>query len=142
MASSSPLVGRRVVVVDDDAAQASALATLLRFEGIVATHENVAAAALARLLVDPSDAVVIDVKMPGLSGTDLLVKLRAKHPTLPAVLLTGYAEHDPRVGGALDLGNVAYLAKPVELQDLLDALLKLLTKPHLPAISGAIAWSH
>lgn len=139
---SSPLVGRRVVIVDDDPSQASTLATLLRLEGIEATHEDTATAALARLLVEPPDVVVIDVKMPELSGTDLLAKLRAKHPRMPAVLLTGYEEHDPRLGCALDSGRVAYVAKPLVLPELLDALVKLLTETHVPpTASGPVAWS-
>lgn len=121
------LLGRRVVVVDDDLAQASALATLLRLDGIDATHEHVPTRALAKLLADPPDVVVVDLKMPDLMGPDLLAQLRARHPKVPAILLTGYEEVDPRVRAATTASGVAYVAKPVEWNQLMTALIHVLT---------------
>jgi DNA-binding NtrC family response regulator len=122
-ASSARLVARRrVVVVDDDIHQASALAALLRLEGVAATSEHIAATALARMMVEPPDAVVLNVKMPGVSGTELLAALRVRHPHLPVLLMTGYDAQDPRLAAALATCDVSYLAKPVELPRLFELL--------------------
>lgn len=140
MSSDDVLVGCRIVVVDDEPAQASALAALLRLEGAIATYEDVATSALAKLLVDPPDALVVDLKMPQLTGSDLLTRLRARHPGLPAVLLTGYERHDPRVEAMIGLGRVEYLAKPIELPRLVSALVRVLRSVSPPSsISGTCA---
>ena len=71
------LHGSRVLVVDDEEGQAFALALLLREdEGILATSARDSNEALEQVKTSPIDAVVLDVKMPGLSGPDLLAVLR------------------------------------------------------------------
>jgi CheY-like chemotaxis protein len=125
IAIKRPLEGRQIVVVDDDPHQAVALATLLCSEGIVATSECVPAAALARMEADPPDAIVLDVKMPGLSGTELLAGLRAHHPDLPALLLTGYEWYHPQLAVAMASNHVAHFAKPVDLPKLIETLARL-----------------
>jgi CheY-like chemotaxis protein len=115
-------MGRRILVVDDDAQQAAALAALLRLEGVAAISEHIAAAALARSLIEPPDAIVLNVKMPVVSGTQLLAALRARYPDLPVLLLTGYEAHDPRLATALASGSVGYLAKPVDMPRLIEML--------------------
>lgn len=130
--SAGSLVGRRVLIVDDDARQAAALASLLQIEGVAATSEDVAAKALARAMVEPPDAIVLNVKMPGLSGTDLLAALHARHPALPVLFLTGYEADDPRLAAALTSRRVSYLAKPAHLPRLLELLARLLDAPEPP----------
>lgn len=127
MTGAVSVIGRRVLVVDDDAAQAAALATLLRLDGVDATYEHVATRALAKLLADPPDVVVVDLKMPELMGSDLLAQLRARHPNVPAILLTGCEARDPRVVAAMTTSGVAYVAKPVEWPELMAALISVLT---------------
>lgn len=121
------LVGLRIVVVDDEPGQAIALATLLSGEGMHAASESSAQVALARIQADPPDVVILDVKMPGLSGTDLLTALHARHPELPVVLLTGYEASDRRLASALANPRVTYLGKPVEMTELLAALAALVS---------------
>ena len=116
------LARHRVVVVDDDIHQAAALAALLRLEGVAATSEHVAATALARMMIEPPDAIVLNVKMPGVSGTELLAALRVRHPHLPVLLLTGYDAEDPRLATALATRGVSYVAKPVDLPRLFELL--------------------
>ncbi|HEX8111654.1 MAG TPA: response regulator [Kofleriaceae bacterium] len=118
--------------MDDDANQAGALAALLQLDGVAAISEHVAAAALARAMIEPPDAIVLNVKMPGVSGTELLAALRARHPDLPVLLLTGYDMHDPRLAAALASGSVGYLAKPVELPRLVEMLGRLFEQRGIP----------
>lgn len=119
--------------MDDDPHQAAALASLLRLEGIAATSEHVAEAALARSMIEPPDAAVLNVKMPGVSGIELLALLRARHPGLPVVLWTGYDAHDPRLATALASDRVGYLAKPVALPRLIEVLARLFEDRGSPA---------
>lgn len=120
------LVGRRVVVVDDDGAQADALALLLRMEGLEATSEVVPAAALARTISDPPDAIIVNVKMPGLSGTEFLAAVRQHHPSLPALLITGFEPYDPQLAPVLRWDRVSYLGKPVGMVGVLEALARVM----------------
>lgn len=138
---ATALAGRRVLVIDDDASQASALALLLRLEGLAATSEDVPATALARMMVEPPDAVVLNVKMPGLSGPELLAAVRSRHPALPVLLVTGYDVHDPRLAAALASSGVSYLAKPVDLPGLIEQLRRLLDdrEPVVVASAGGRA---
>lgn len=122
----SSLAGRRVVVIDDDGEQADALALLLRMEGLKASSEVVPAAALARTISDPPDAIIVNVKMPGLAGTELLVAVRQHHPDLPALLMTGFEPHDQRLEPVLRWDRVSYLAKPVGMVEVLDALARVM----------------
>lgn len=124
--TAGALAGRRVLVIDDDVTQASALALLLQLEGVAASSEDVATRALARMMIEPPDAIVLNVKMPGLSGPQLLSVLRSHYPTLPALLVTGYDIHAPELGTVMASGGVSYLAKPVNLPMLLEQLALLL----------------
>lgn len=116
-----------MLVVDDEDDQASALALLLREdEGMLATSARDASEALEQVKTGPVDAVVLDVKMPGLSGPDLLAVLRKNRPGLPAVMLTGYDRYDVRVAPAMASGGVAYCAKPTTASTVVAALVRLL----------------
>jgi len=116
------LVGKRVVVVEDEAGQAEALTSLLRLEGIDAIFETEPRRVLERFLREPPDALVVDVLMPEVSGPELVAALRTYQPALPAIYVTGLESHDPRVAGALARGHSHYVAKPVQLEQLLGAL--------------------
>ncbi|HEU4729633.1 MAG TPA: response regulator [Kofleriaceae bacterium] len=123
---SGKLAGRRIAVIDDEIDQATGLVALLALEGISAVAEHVAPRALARLVAEPPDALVLDVKMPGMSGTELFTLLRERYPELPAVFLTGYEARDPHVEAALTSSRVAHLTKPVHLPDLIEKLVEVL----------------
>jgi len=64
---------------------------------------------------------VVDVKMPGMDGLELLRRIRRGHPETVVILLTGHASVELGVQG-MELGAFEYLLKPVELDDLLDTL--------------------
>lgn len=95
-------------------------------EGLRASSEVVPAAALARTISDPPDAIIVNVKMPGFSGTELLAAIREHHPSLPALLMTGFEPHDHRLAPALRWDRVSYVAKPVVMVSVLDALARVI----------------
>ncbi len=107
----------RILVVDDDKAVRSAVRLHLeRRRDEVVLVEN-AQAAFDQLRKRPFDVVLTDVKMPGISGLDLLAKVRTSWPETPVVVMTGNASVTDAVtamkGGAAD-----YLVKPVERDEL------------------------
>jgi FixJ family two-component response regulator/anti-sigma regulatory factor (Ser/Thr protein kinase) len=122
MAMSADLP-RRLLVVDDDAALLQALPETLRLrmpETQVETAAS-AAAALARMGAADYDAVITDIKMPGMDGLGLLARIRELQPDTPTLIITGHGEHDLAVQ-ALRLGAFDYLSKPLDRDYLIAAL--------------------
>lgn len=105
----------RVLIVDDDAALLQALPRTLRLrlEPVIVDTYDSAQAALQRLATTDYDAIVSDIKMPGLDGLALLEAIQTVRPDTPTLLITGHGEHDLAIqalrGGAFD-----FIQKPVE----------------------------
>jgi DNA-binding response OmpR family regulator len=125
-------VSRRILVVDDDPAHRSAIHDYLvaRYgdqDYVIETAADGDAAMLAVLRARP-DVVILDVVMPGMSGTEVLKLIRATDPTIPVVMLTG--QTDTRVAGEiLRLGAIAYAPKPVNFRYLDHLLATVLDRP-------------
>ena len=105
----------RILLVDDDAALLEALpqAILLRMDGISIDTAQSAFDALERIGEVDYDAIVTDIKMPGMDGLALLEEIDKRRPGTPTLLITGHGEHDLAVqalrGGAYD-----FVAKPID----------------------------
>jgi len=113
--------GLRLLVVDADPLQASALAMLLQEEGFDAKWAS-PWHAVAESVRYSLDAIILDVDMPGLNGTDVLTRLRERDPQLPAVVTSGLPREDQRIMAAMALPAVSYLCKPINLRRLLGCL--------------------
>ena len=113
---------RRVVsVVDDDESLRRSLRNLLTSVGFrVETFES-AEAFLASVDRASIGCVVLDVRMTGMSGLDLLRHLAATGSRSPVIMLTAYGDEETR-RRALEAGAVAFLEKPVRTPALLDAV--------------------
>ena len=118
--SGTRLEGKRVLIADDDASAVSALASLLRDEGLIPMLASSGHQALARSREAPPDIVVLDVRMPGMGGLELLQGLREHSPGLPAVIVSGLP--DP---GDCDMPGVAWLPKPIDVDALVGCLARL-----------------
>ena len=68
---------------------------------------------------------VLDVQMPGMSGLTLLGRLRERHPGLPAVIMSGHMEHHASIAEARRNGDVSYVGKPVNVDELLSTIDRL-----------------
>ena len=109
-----------VAIVDDDEAVREALCELLMVAGLECTAFDGAPAFLAAK-PDAFDGLITDIRMPGMTGIELLERMRTVTPDLPAIVLTSVTDaHDRR--RALELGVCAWLAKPVADDVLLDHL--------------------
>ena len=114
----------RILVVDDDETIRTSLAEALAGDSTeVHTAEN-AEAALASLAEVQPDVVVSDVRMPGLSGIELLTVLRERAPSADVILMTAYDDM-PTVVSAMRGGAFDFLPKPLDLHELRRVLARL-----------------
>jgi CheY-like chemotaxis protein len=126
------LVGKRVLVVDaDEAVRSAAHALLDRYRCIVETaHDGTEAQFMVRSLAKDQryDAIISDIRLPDMSGYDLLLKLKEMMDTVPMALMTGFG-YDPghSIVRARQAGLQAVLFKPFRLDQLLEAVEKLVT---------------
>ncbi len=116
-AQNSPVV----LVVDDDAAVREALSSLIRSVGSRVETFSSAADFLRSKPPDAPSCLVLDVRLPGLSGIDLQRELAAAHRRIPIIFITGYGDI-PMSVRAMKSGAVEFLTKPFRDQDLLDAI--------------------
>src|SRR5881296_164035 len=105
----------RVLIVDDDQALLQALpqALGLRMEGVMVDTADSGTAALDRIAAVDYDAIVTDVKMPGMDGLELLAEIRTHWPDTPTLMITGHGEHD-LVVHALRAGAYDFIQKPID----------------------------
>ena len=113
--------GARVFVVDDDASMREALKNLLRSVGL----EVETFASAQEFLSSPRSAapgcLILDVRLPGVSGLDLQRQLADANIHLPIIFITGHGDIQMSVR-AIKAGAVEFLTKPFRDQDLLDAV--------------------
>jgi two-component system, sensor histidine kinase len=107
--------GARILLVDDDPALLTSLSAALRLREPKVTVDRAesAACALKHIESEKYDAIVTDIKMPGMDGLSLLAELRKRIPEVPTLLITGHGQHDLAVqalrGGAFD-----FIQKPID----------------------------
>lgn len=111
----------RVLVAEDDVALRDVLVRGLTEGGYVVDAVGDGAAVLAHLAVYEYDAVVLDWRMPVMSGRDALSAMRARRDTTPVLMLTARDQPADRVAG-LDSGADDYLVKPFDFGELLARL--------------------
>jgi RNA polymerase sigma factor (sigma-70 family) len=110
-----------VFIVDDDPSVRSSLKFLLSTVGLQAEGFESADAFLLKNLPDAPSCLVLDVRLPGLSGLDFQRELAAKNIRIPVIFLTGHGDI-PMSVQAMKGGAVEFLTKPFRDQDLLDAI--------------------
>ncbi len=107
-----------IFLVDDDDGSRDAMKRTLERVGYTMHTFPTAEDALERLREgEPVDAIVSDVRMPGMDGYEFLRAVRAEHPQLPFLLVTAYADVEDAVS-ALQEGADDYMIKPVKMQEL------------------------
>src|SRR5438128_2640389 len=112
-----------VLIVDDDPALLQALPQVLRLRmgGVTVETADSAGAALDRIIAWDYDAVVTDIKMPGMDGLALLAEIRTRRPDTPTLIITGHGENE-LVVGALRGGACDFIHKPIDRDYLVTAL--------------------
>jgi two-component system, response regulator RegA len=149
MSAPKPLAPERpvVVVVDDDQIFRSRLCRAFRDRGCEAHEASTKQQSLQLTESVSPDLVLLDLKMPNLSGLDLIQGIKKIDPTITVMMLTGYGSI-PTAMQALKLGADHYLAKPADAEQILDAYRELsmdAAEKHTPTTVPSLArveWEH
>ena len=110
-----------LMLVDDEAIFRRNLARLLTQRGLASLEAENGETCLSMLQSAPADVVILDVKMPGISGLEVLRRIRRAHPDTEVILLTGQASARDGVEG-IKSGAFDYLSKPVEIDHLVGKI--------------------
>ena len=118
----------RVLLVDDEMDLASALAERLDMRGIEADWAISAQKAFEMTASKDYDIAVLDVKMPRIGGVELRHKLHVLYPEMKFIFVTGYGSEKDFKEVAINSGEACYLVKPIDIQDLIDLMNKLMAE--------------
>ncbi|MCC9601080.1 sigma-54 dependent transcriptional regulator [Stieleria sp. JC731] len=117
-----------LMVVDDEPSQRKLIGGFFQGLGFTIIESDSAEAMLETLGQQPPDMILLDVRLPGISGIDALPKIREILPTVPVVLITAYADVRQAVA-AVKSGADDYLSKPIDLEELKVAVYDALAIP-------------
>jgi nitrogen regulation protein NR(I) len=111
----------KILLVDDDPGIVDTLSRVLIDEGYEVAVENRGDAGFTRAASEPFNTVITDLKMPGLSGLELVRQLHAARPRLPIILITAFGTTQTAIE-ATKYGAYDYLLKPFEIPQLLNLI--------------------
>ncbi len=108
---------QRILVVDDEEGLRDGLMKLLQDEGYGVVCAEDGEHALNVLRETRVDLILTDMRMPGMSGIDLLKKVRERHGNIHVIILTGYGEIESYIE-AMNFGAMEYVSKPFKVNEL------------------------
>lgn len=111
----------RVLVVDDEADFLETMVNRLRRRGLPAEGALSGPEALEMMRRQDFDVVVLDVRMPGMDGLEVLREIKDKWPFVEVIMLTGHGSVESGIQG-MRLGAFDYIMKPADLEDLLEKI--------------------
>jgi len=110
-----------VVVVDDEESVRGAVSRLLRAAGLTVKSFVSAEDLLDSGELDATGCLIVDIRMPGMSGLDLLAELNSRQCLVPTILITAHGDETLRMQ-AMRAGAVKFLAKPIDGATLLASV--------------------
>ncbi|MBI3964370.1 MAG: sigma-54-dependent Fis family transcriptional regulator, partial [Chloroflexi bacterium] len=116
---------KRILVADDDAAIRDLLVDFLESEGFTVSEAKTGAEVLTRVSEGQPDLIIMDMRMPELSGLDVLQKIKEKELDIPVIVMTAYGTSTIAIK-AIQLGAFDYLTKPFELDEVLLTINRVL----------------
>jgi DNA-binding NtrC family response regulator len=120
----------RIFVIDDEAAMGENIQRMLKFPDTTVTAYADPVKGLVDALAKPPDLVLLDMRMPGMSGEEVFARLHEAHPGLPIVFLTAFGSVEGAVV-AMRNGAFDYLQKPFKRDDLLLVVKRALSHAEL-----------
>lgn len=120
----------RVLLVDDETEFASALAERLNLRGYEAQTAASGEEALGKVAQAPPDVVLLDMLMPGMSGLEVLKRIKRDYPQVKVILLTGRGSWDSIQ--AIRDGAYDCLMKPIQLEELMEIMANAMDCTDLP----------
>ncbi|WP_295004860.1 response regulator [uncultured Dechloromonas sp.] len=128
----------RILLVEDDTLLADSIREGLEKGGFAVDRLNAAEPAVSALGLTHYDLAIVDIGLPGMSGLDLIRRLRQRNILVPVLILTARDGLDDRISG-LDLGADDYMVKPFLLPELLARLRALIRRSRSSASSELTA---
>ena len=120
-------MSHRILIVDDERAMVKTLADILRLRGWEVRGAHSGTEAVDAITREPFDAVLMDIKMPGLDGVAAFKAMKARRPGIRVVLMTAYTAHD-LIRAAEREGALRVVSKPVDLAAVLPVLEESLSR--------------
>jgi two-component system response regulator AtoC len=121
---------RRVLVIDDEVFVRDLLDDFFGKLNFTVVTAPDGASGLAAFRKEPFDVVLVDLKMPGMSGTETLSQIRSVRSSTPVIIMTGYPTIDSSIE-ALRLGAYDYVIKPFKLQELRELVERAIREQEL-----------
>lgn len=119
---------RKLLIVDDEPKIRAMLADCLQQAGLAIATAESGEEALAKIAQDPPDVMILDVKMKGMSGVEVLRQVRASFPHMGVLIITGF--DDERVEeDAMRLGVLGVIHKPLVLSEVRQTIHEALASP-------------
>nr|HID60126.1 response regulator [Desulfobacterales bacterium] len=119
----------KILLVDDEEEFVSTLAERLQLREIRADTATDGEEALSLIEAKRPHVVVLDVMMPGLSGLDVLRRIRTQYPQVQVILLTGHGSTREGIEG-MRLGAFDYLMKPIDIEELIEKIRNAVESSH------------
>lgn len=113
--------GKKVLLVDDEIEFTAGLSKVLRRRGVEVETASDGFTAVSRIVKEPFDVIVLDVKMPGMDGIQVLAEIKRLNINTQVILLTGHLSLSEEETG-LKEGAFAYLFKPFPILKLVDLI--------------------
>lgn len=110
-----------ILVIDDEVVVGNSVRKILKPSGYYVEHAETPDAAMEILSETPVDMILLDLKIPGVKGLELLERIREDFPAIPVVMITGYSTVETAVE-SIKLGAKDYVAKPFTPNELKDAV--------------------
>ena len=120
----------KILIVDDELLIRKLLRQKLSFEGYQCDEAGSAEHALERLHLNPCNLVILDIKMPGKWGTELLPEIKATYPVIAVIMATAIAETSIAIQ-CMRQGADDYICKPFNLEQVSTSVLRTLEKQRL-----------
>ena len=110
-----------ILLIDDEEAFVTTLQERLEMRGFSPRVATDGLTGLEMIAAEPPDVVVLDLRMPGLSGVEVLRRIRKGWPCLPVIMLSGHGS-DQDFETCLSLGAALYHKKPLDIDVLLESI--------------------
>jgi DNA-binding response OmpR family regulator len=120
-----------ILLIDDEEAFVTTLQERLEMRGFLPRVALNGQAGLDMIAQEPPDVVVLDLRMPGMSGLEVLRRIRKGWPGLPVIMLSGHGS-DQDFESCLNLGAARYHKKPLDIDVLLESI-RAVTQGNHPA---------
>ena len=111
----------RILIVDDEEDLISTMAERLELRGFQVDTATTGADALELAAASAYSVLILDVKMPGISGLELMTRIRQEQPDLPVILFTGHSSLADAQKGT-EQGAFAYLLKPIKIDEMMNTI--------------------